>query len=274
MEKEKKLKLPEEISEVSQTDARDLVIVSIPKMGKGTILGDFTKKYNAIVLDLEKGGYEYIAARKMSAYETQETSLIEAFHNYTKMRNLLLENKGKYNYLIIDGLSDLDVFSEIGGTMAYMDTVIGKSFNRANGQTLKYGDVGFKLVTTLPDGNGYQHTRKWFLEQVEIFRRISPYRIYAAHMMDKYIKDNNKEQVVGSEIALTGQLKRIFASKVTSLAKLTADGNSRYLNFEVLNDSIIAGSRNPKLQGRILISTKGEGGTVETFWESIYNMKT
>jgi len=251
MEKEKKLKLPEEISEVSQTDARDLVIVSIPKMGKGTILGDFTKKYNAIVLDLEKGGYEYIAARKMSAYETQETSLIEAFHNYTKMRNLLLENKGKYNYLIIDGLSDLDVFSEIGGTMAYMDT-----------------------VTTLPDGNGYQHTRKWFLEQVEIFRRISPYRIYAAHMMDKYIKDNNKEQVVGSEIALTGQLKRIFASKVTSLAKLTADGNSRYLNFEVLNDSIIAGSRNPKLQGRILISTKGEGGTVETFWESIYNMKT
>ena len=265
------IKLPDDISETTQTDSRDLVIVSIPKMGKGTILGDFTKKKNALVLDLEKGGYEYIAARKMSAYETQEMSTGEAFDNYTKIRNALLENKGKYDYLIIDGLSDLDIFSEIGGTYAYMETTIGQGFNRKEGKKLKWGEPGFKLVTTLPDGAGYNHTRKWFLDQVEIFRRISPYRIYAAHIVDKYIKDNNKEQVVGSEISLTGKLKVIFASKVTSLAKLTADGKDRYLNFEVLNDSIIAGSRNPKLNGKILISRKEEGKDVETFWENIYS---
>lgn len=264
--------LPDEISEISQTDARDLIIASIPKMGKGTILGDFTKKYNAIVLDMEKGGYEYIQARKMSVYPSQDTSLGEAFENYIKIRSLLLKNAGKYQYLIIDGLSDLDVFSEIGGTYSYMDTIIGKGFNRRDGEKLKLEDKDFKSVITLPEGAGYYHTRKWFLDQIDVFRRISPYRIYAAHIADKYIKDNNRDQVVGSELALTGKLKNILASKVTSMSKLVAEGDERYLNFEVLNDSIIAGSRNPKLYGKILISKKMEDGNVRTFWDSIYNM--
>ncbi len=268
------LKLPDEITEVTITAPRDLVVVSIPKMGKGTILGDFTKKFNALVLDLEKGGYEYIPARKLSAYTSQETNDWEAFQNYLKYRKTLMENKGKYEYLIIDGLSDLDRMSEIGGTLAYMNSIIGKKFNREGGTEFgkKYEptDAEFKSVLTLPDGAGYAHTRRWFLDQVEFFRQISPYRIYAAHITDKYIKDNGKEEVIGAEIALTGQLKRIFASKVTALAKLTADGTDRYLSFDVLNDSIVAGSRAPQLKGKILISKQEKDESVTTFWENIY----
>jgi AAA domain len=265
------MNLPEEITEAKQQNSRDLVLVSIPKMGKSSILGDFTKTHNALVFDLEKGGYEYVSARKSSIYDSQETTFGEAFENYIKIRNLLLENKGKYEYLIIDGLSDLDVLSDLGGTMMYMNTVISKNFNVKPGGRIKYGEEGWKSVTTLPDGAGYQHTRKWFLEQVEIFRQISPFRIWAAHTADKYVKDNNKEEVVGSEIFLTGKLKNIFASKVTSLAKLIADGDKRYLSFDVLNDSIIAGSRNPRLQGKILISEKDKKGNIITYWDKIYN---
>lgn len=272
---EKKFELPDEITKVSISAPRDLVIVSIPKMGKGTILGALTREKNALVLDLEKGGYEYISARKMSTYTTQETTTWESFQNYIAYRNALLENKGKYEYLIIDGLSDLDALSEIGGTLAYMDSIIGKKFNRKdgdpNGKKYMPYDPEWKSVVSLPDGAGYQHTRKWFLDQVEFFRQISPYRIYAAHITDKYIKDNGKEEVIGSEIALTGQLKRIFASKVTALAKLVADGDERYLNFDVLNDSIVAGSRAPQLKGRILISKVDKEGTLQTYWENIYN---
>ena len=266
--------LPEldEITGVSvDAPPRDLVVVSIPKMGKGSILGNFTQKYKALILDLEKGGYEYIPARKMSSFISQETTLWESFQNYTKYRKLLLENKGKYDYLIVDGLSDLDALSEIGGTLAYMDTIIGKKFNRNTaGEKLTFGDQDWKSVLTLPDGAGYQHTRKWFLDQIEYFRQIAPFRIYAAHITDKYIKDNGKEEVIGAEIALTGQLKRIFASKVTALAKLVADGDERYLNFDVLNDSIVAGSRAPKLKGRILISKKEKDDSITTYWETIY----
>ncbi len=278
--KKEEFKLPDEVTKVDiEAPARDLVIISQPKMGKGSIFGDFTKKYNALVLDLEKGGYEYIDARKLSSYVSQETSRWESYQNYIKYRKLLLENKGKYTYLLIDGLSDLDDLSDIGGTLAYMNSIIGGSFNRElgpdgkpikNGPKLEFGDPNWKSVLTLPEGNGYQHTRKWFLDQIEAFKQISPYRLYAAHVSDKYIKDNGKEEVIGSEISLTGKLKTIFASRVTALAKLVADGDDRILNFDVLNDSIIAGSRAPKLAGKITISTKGKDGKITTFWDKIY----
>lgn len=268
------MELPEEITAVTITSPRDLVIISIPKMGKGTILGDLTTKANALVLDLEKGGYEYIAARKLSTYTSHDTTRWESYLNYIAYRKLLIESKGKYDYLIIDGLTDLDDLSELGGTLAYMNSIIGKKFNRKNsipdGEKIEYGDPDWKSVLTLPDGAGYQHTRGWFLQQVEFFRLISPYRIYAAHVVDKFIRDGGKEEVVGSEIALTGRLKTIFASKVTALAKLTADGDERYLNFDVLNDSIVAGSRAPYLKGKILISKIDKKGKVETFWDKIY----
>jgi len=276
---EQEIKLPDEITKVTLTAPRDLVILGQPKIGKGCILGDFTKNHNAIVLDLEKGGYEYIEARKLTTYPTQETTKLESYQNYIKYRNLLLENKGKYEYLIIDGLSDLDELSDMGGTFVYMNSVIGKTFNRPKlpsggyGEPYKYGDAEFKTVSSLPEGYGYQHSRKWFMDQIEIFKQISPYRIYAAHVTDKYIKDNGKEEVAGSEISLTGQLKRIFASKVTSLAKMIADGNERYLNFEVQNDSILAGSRAPQLEGKILISKKEKDKSITTYWDSIYKLK-
>jgi len=273
--KENKIILPDEITPALSPNIRDLVVIGLPKMGKGTIFAEFTKEYNGIILDLEKGGYDYLAARKISAYPKQSTSLEEAYYNYISIRNTLLENKLKYDYLLIDGLSDLDIFSEIGGTLMYMNSIVGKKFNKKpDGTECSFSDKEFRLVTTLPDGAGYFWTRKWFLEQIEIFKQISPYRIYAAHVADKYIKENDREEVVGSEIALTGKLKTIFASKVTALAKLTADKNKRFLNFEVANESIIAGSRNPDLFDQILISEKNEKTKeITTYWEKIYPKK-
>jgi hypothetical protein len=235
------LKLPDEVTKATLLPPRDLVIISIPKAGKSVILGRFTEERNAIVFDLEKGGFDYIPARKISSYTGQETTRWESFQNYIKYRNLLLENKGKYEYILIDGLSDLDDLSEIGGTLAYQNSIIGKKFNRPEGNPLapayKFTDPEWKSVLTLPEGYGYRHTRDWFLQQIDIFKQISPYRIWAAHLADKYIKDNGKEEVIGSELALTGQLKRIFASRVTAMAKLIVDGNERWLNFDVQNDS-------------------------------------
>jgi len=272
MEKEE-LKLPDEITKSVNGNPRDLVLISIPKMGKSAILGQLTTEKNAIVIDLEKDGYQYISARKLSTFVTHDITLWESYLNYIKYRNLLLENKGKYEYLIIDGLTDLDELSEVGGTLSYMNSIIGKKFNRKNGipdgEKLAYGDVDWKSVLSLPDGAGYQFVRAWFMQQVEFFKQISPYRIYAAHVVDKYIKDNGKEEVIGSEISLTGKLKTIFSSRVTALAKIIADGNDRYLNFDVNNESIIAGSRAPHLKGKILISEMKDGKLI-THWDSIY----
>lgn len=107
------------------------------------------------------------------------------------------------------------------------------------------------------------------MDQIKIFTQIAPFRIYAAHVVDKYIKDDGKDTVAGSEISLTGKLKQIFASRVTALGKLMAEGDDRYLNFDVQNDSIIAGSRSAALTGKILISKKTPEG-IETYWDSIF----
>lgn len=277
MSKSKELILPDEVEVATATDPRDLVVISIPKMGKGCILGSLSKQSNGLVFDLEKGGYEYIDARKISIYPEESTSDVEAYYNFVAWREALLKEKGKYNFLIIDGLSDLDKMSELGGTLAYMHSTIGKNFNKVDPKDVrkdaprwKPEDSSFKSVLTLAEGSGYWWTRKWFLNQIETFREIAPYRIYAAHIVEKYIKDNGKEDVVGSEIALTGQLKRIFATKVTTLAKMVSDDTKRYLNFEVQNDSIIAGSRAPKLKGKILISEMIDDKVV-TYWDSIYS---
>jgi len=271
--------LPDEITISTGSSPRDLVIISQPKMGKSVIFGDFSVKYNGIVLNLEKGGYEYIDARKIDVHTEGLTDDVDAFFNYIKIRKKLLAEKGKYDVLLVDGLSDLDRMSELGGTLAYMDTIIGRRFNQIDPNNksksapkYKPKDSGFKSVLTLPDGAGYKHTRDWFLDQIRIFRQISPYRIYAAHIVDKYIKDKLRDEVVGQEILLTGRLKNIFASKVTALGKLIADGSDkRSINFDVLNDSIIAGSRAPFLKGKIPISEKQADDSVETFWENIFD---
>jgi len=267
--------LPEEVTKSSGTSPRDLVVISQPKMGKSAIFGDFSVKYNGLIFNLEKGGYEYIDARKMDIHSEETTSDTEAFFNYIKIRNILLENKGKYDVLLIDGLSDLDKMSELGGTLAYMDTVIGKNFNRIRTKSgfvkLDPTNPEFKSVLTLADGAGYWHTRKWFLNQIELFREISPFRIYAAHILDKYIKDKQKDEVVGQEILLTGRLKNIFATKVTALGKLIAEDNKRFINFDVLNDSLIAGSRAPFLKGKILLSEKQPDDSIVTYWENIFD---
>lgn len=275
MSEKPKFVLPEEITKSSGTSPRDLVIISQPKMGKSAILGDFSVKYNAVVLNLEKGGYEYIDARKMDIYENEATTEIEAYYNFIQIRNILLKEKEKYDVLIIDGLSDLDRMSDLGGTLTYMNSIIGKKFNRVDpknplSKKLEPTDPGFKSVLTLPEGAGYKHTRDWFMDQFKMFRQIAPYRIYAAHVADKYIKDKTRDEVVGQELFLTGKLKNIFATKVTALGKLIADKNKRLINFEVLNDSIIAGSRAPFLKGKIPISEETDG-IVSTQWENIYS---
>ena len=272
----KEFKLPEEISEVKETNPSDLIIVSVPKTGKTSILAELTKKENGIILNLEKGGTDYVSGRFLNIYPDPTTSFEEAMDNYKGYRDLLLQNKGKYKYLAIDSLTVLNDLSEVFGTYYYMHSIPqGKNFNRdpKTGKAYKYGDENFKLVTTLGEGYGYKYTREWFLKQIDIFTEIAPYRIYTAHVKDKLIKNSQDEVVTGLEINLTGKLKQIMATKVSTLSKLIADGDKRYLSFEVDNENIIAGSRVPHLDGQVLISEKTDKGIV-TYWENIYKNKS
>jgi hypothetical protein len=268
----KEFKLPDSITEVKEINPTDLVIISVPKTGKSTILAELTKQKNGIIFNLEKNGTDYLSSRCINIYDDSITSFDEAMEVYKGYRTQLLKEKGKYDYLIVDSLTALDEMSNLMGTYYYMHSVPqGKNFNRdpKNGETYKFGDDRFKMVTELGEGYGYKHTRKWFLDQMGIFNEIAPYRIYTGHVKDTLIRNDQNEEVTGKEINLTGKLKSLLAVKVSTLCKLIADGDKRYLSFEVDNDNIIAGSRVPHLQGQILISEKVDGKII-THWDKIF----
>ena len=269
-----KFTLPDTITEVRETTPTDMIIVSVPKMGKSTILAELTKGKlgDAVLFNLERGGTDYLSGKFIDIYPEPTTSYEEAIENYKGYRDALLKQKGKYKFLIIDHLSALDEMSVLMGTYYFMHSVPqGKNWNRnpKSNAVIPYGDEDFKMVTELGDGFGYRYTRKWFMDQIGIFTEIAPYRIYAAHVKDKLIKNSQDETISGLEINLTGKLKGILGTKISTLSKLVADGDKRYLSFQVDNDNIIAGSRVPNLDDLVLISEKKDNKIV-TYWENIY----
>ena len=253
------IELPTQKIEPKSQNPSRLILFSPPKHGKTTAVAALD---NCLLIDLESGS-DFVSALKVKVNSLEELQ---------ELGTEIMKAERPYKYIAIDTVTKLEEMLEWDATEEYMKQPVGKAFNRDPKDLSKFLPRNqWKSVLTLAEGSGYQHTRKWFLDQIEIFRQISPYRIYAAHVADKYIKDNGKEEVVGSEISLTGKLKTIFSSRVTSMCKIIADGDERYLNFDVLNDSIVAGSRAPHLKGRILISRKEKDGKIVTFWENIFN---
>jgi len=138
------------------------------------------------------------------------------------------------------------------------------------GRVLNHTDAEWKSVTTLGDGNGWRFPRMWFMDQIELLSSLVPYRIWVGHVKDKYIKqDGGADMISGHEINLTGKLKNMLTVRVSTLAKLVADEDKRYLSFEVDNDNLIGGSRVPHLTGKLLISEKTKTG-YKTHWDKIY----
>lgn len=268
----KEFLLPDTVTEVKEKNPTDLIIISVPKTGKTTIVAELTKNDNGIIFNLEKGGTDYVSGRFLNIYPDSTTSFDEALENYKGYRDALLKSKGKYKYLIIDSLSALDEISNVMGTYFYMYNVPqGKNFNRdaKSGKAYVHGDPNFKYVTELGEGYGYQYTRKWFMDQIGIFNEIAPYRIYLGHVKDTLIKNNTTEEVTGKEINLTGKLKNLLSVKVSAICKLIAEEDKRILSFVVDNNNIIAGSRVPHLQGSMVISEVKDGQIV-TYWDKIY----
>lgn len=263
-----------ELSKVREVDAKDLLIYAQPKAGKTTILASLTKqlKGKAVILNLEKGGTDYLEGYFLNCYKEQGDGYDEAFKNYKGFLDYLRTHVGEVDYLGIDNLSVLDEWADIAGTYYYMQTTQGKKFNRDDkGKLITHKDAEWKSVTTLGEGVGWRFPREWFMSQIQEIMNLVPYRIWIVHIKDKFIKDTvTQETIIGSEMNLTGKIKNMLAARVSTICKLVSDKDKRYLSFENENDSLIAGSRAPHLTGRILISDKVDGEIV-TYWENIYS---
>lgn len=266
--------LPTSLIKATEVAPKDLIVYSQPKMGKTTIMAELTKdlKGKGLIINLESGGTDYVDGYYVNCYEKPTDSFNDAILKYKTIIKELKENPGMYDYIIIDSLTVLDNWSDIAGTYKFMNTPLGKNFNKDSrtGQVFSHNDPEWKSVTSIGDGNGWRWPRTWFMDQVEILSTLAPYRIWVGHVKDKFIKqDGGTDMISGQEINLTGKLKNMLTVRVSTLAKLVADGDKRYLSFEIDNDNLIGGSRVPHLTGKILISEKLETG-YKTYWETVY----
>lgn len=253
------IKLPTERKKPVAINPNTLLIYAPPKTGKTTIVAQLE---NSLVLELEKGGADFVEANYVNISKASELN--------TWLETITKASE-KPEYLIIDTLSRMDEWSEIVGTYNYMGKSQGKKFNRdEQGKVIYHTDPRFESVHELGQGAGYQHSRNQMIDWYDkILATGVKHIVFIAHIKDKLVESKTGDTVEVSEINLTGKVKSIITSRVDAVGFLRRKGKEAFLSFD--NDyKTISGGRCAHLQGEIKVSEKLEDGTIKTFWENIY----
>jgi len=258
---------------ISKHSPDELLIYSKPKMGKTDLV---SRIEDCGIIELE-GGANYVNGYVHDVSNLEELDKILTW----------LEKENPYKYVAIDTLTRLEEWCEIEGTLNYMNSTQGKTFNRVTqdhidrglapqgklGVKFPPGKEGFESVHTLGQGYGYRWSResyqKWFLR----IKALKCRKIFLAHIKDKFIETKNGDSVSGRDIDLTGKLKSITTSFVDTIAYLHrgVDGNT-YLSFKA-GELVAEGSRSKHLTGQDVIIgewNREKKDYSQVNWDTIY----
>ena len=259
-----KIILPMERRKPKEVIPRTLLIYSLPKAGKTTIVSQLE---NCLILECESGGADFVGGQILEINSPGELA---------KAIATIEEAKFPYEYLVVDTLTKLDEWSEVVGTYNFMEKPQGKRLNRENempnGKIIDHTDNRFVTVHELPNGNGYQYSRNQMIFWYNRLASLAPHVIFLAHVKDKYLENAKTGEVVESiDINLTGKVKSIIASRVDAVGYLFRQDNQGILNFKNENN-ITCGGRCPHLDDKIVISEKMPDGSLKTYWDRIYKV--
>lgn len=240
------MELPKEPVPVTNRDPRTLLIYGSPKLGKTSILSQLPGN---LLVDIEDGS-EFVEALKVKANNLGELNQI---------CSQVIEEGKPYKFATLDTVTKLEDWAERSATRKYKNSTKGANFT---GRT----------VIELDYGLGYGLLRQEFKQWMNAFKRVAPHTIFIGHVKDKIIEKEGTE-VATKDLNLTGQLKAIVTSDVDAVGYLYIDEenpNERRLTF-ITQDEITCGNRCAHLEGQdFVISRKKEDGTIETFWEKVY----
>lgn len=267
------IEFKKEFTGVTDPSPDEILIYAKPKLGKTDLV---SRLPDCGIIDLEKG------SKKVAGYKHEVNNLEELDAVLT-----WLEKENPYQFVAFDTMTRLAEWCEIQGTIDYMKSTQGKTFNRVKqehikshgipaaklGQPFPVGHELFESVETLPNGYGYRWSRecykKWFLRM----RALPCKKIFVAHIKDKFIETKSGETVEGRDIDLTGKLKGITTSFCDTIAYLNRqdDGNT-YLSFQA-GEKVAEGSRSKHLTGQNILvgewdKTKNDYSKVH--WNKIF----
>lgn len=249
--------LPVERSKVTRVNPKKLILFSKPKVGKTEAL---SRLNDCLLIDLE-GGANFVEAMKIDiiklSKEQDKAPIVILKEVINKIREA---NKAKgsfvYKYGAIDTVTALEDMVLILANKLYQGTPQGRNWQ---------GDD----VTQLPNGAGYQYTRKALWMVLEELEECFDTLIILGHLKDKLVEKEGKEMTERG-LDLIGKSASILCSQVDAIGYVYRDENKTIVNFAP-SDSLICGSRSEHLKNKkITLIEQQQDGSLKVDWSEIF----
>lgn len=243
---------PTELS-IPDKEMKSCVLYGLPKCGKTTVLSTLP---NCLIIDTENGSDKISGLIKKVP---QDKGPVGKMQWLDKFADELIKAEKPFDYVVIDTFTEVNEWSEWSGTMRYMQSVQGSSFNREkdnlgrpikNGTMLKSTDPDYDSVHNLGEGYGYKWSREDTLRMFEKYMRVAKKCVFfICHVEDKYIgKKETVDLIIPKQLALTGKIRDIIPRKVDAIGYIYNEEGVIKVNFTG-NEEKVGGNRCPHLRG-------------------------
>ena len=251
------IELPSLKIKATRVNPKKLILFSKPKVGKTEMLSALD---NCLLIDLEDGS-EFVNAMKINVLDIarkNEISPISALKEVISKIKAANKEAGKfvYKYGAIDTVTALEDHVLLLANKLYTQTPQGRNWQ---------GDD----VTTLPNGAGYQYTRKALWIVLEELEECFETLIILGHLKDKFVEKEGKEMTERG-LDLIGKSAAILCSQVDAIGYVYREDNKTIVNFQP-SDSLICGSRSEHLKDqKITVIESDEKGKLTIDWSKIF----
>lgn len=239
-----KTKIPAEIQ-----DPKNLIIFSKPKLGKSSACAALP---NALCIDLEDGGYDYIDAMKVK---------VNTVEDLKEVCKAVIKAGKPYDFIVLDTITRLEDMAKPLALKLFKATPAGSKFD---------GDD----VLTAANGSGYGFLRTAIEMCIDMVSKCAPHIILVCHTKDAAVA--NSELTVKS-IDLLGKTGRILSSKSDAIGFLSRDEDSNTtLSFNTNDKFVECGARPAHLRNKdIILGEMQENGEIIYRWDLVYpSLKT
>jgi hypothetical protein len=213
------IELPSSKINATRVNPKKLILFSKPKVGKTEMISGLD---DCLLIDLEDGS-EFVSAMKINVLDVAKKNNTSPISALKQVISKIKEENAKagkfiYKYGAIDTVTALEDHVLLLANKLYIQTPQGRNWQ---------GDD----VTTLPNGAGYQYTRKALWLVLEELEECFETLIILGHLKDKFVEKEGKEMTERG-LDLIGKSAAILCSQVDAIGYVYRENNKTIVNFQ------------------------------------------